>query len=94
MRCFCWAAYFHFLGSADYYPPQCMARALGYNNAAIALLGACGPYLLSRHVAASSAEEETRVYLHIKAALAASTLLMLAFPGYLLWNRAQKRARR
>jgi len=47
VRCLTWACYFHFLSTESRYPPGLSARAMGYNNVVIAIVGAAGPYTLA-----------------------------------------------
>ena len=51
VRCLNWAAYFQFLATERRYPPSVIARAMGYDNVAVAVAGALGPYLLTFFVA-------------------------------------------
>ena len=61
-RCLCWAAYFHFLATESRYAADLTARAMGYNNVAIAVAGAAGPYVLTHLVASLTATEGDRYH--------------------------------
>ena len=61
-RCLCWAAYFHFLATESRYAADLTARAMGYNNVAIAVAGAAGPYILTHLVASLTATEGDRYH--------------------------------
>ena len=61
-RCLQWACYFQFLADARRYPPELTGRALGYNNVAIAVAGAAGPYILTHLVASLTATEGDRYH--------------------------------
>jgi len=85
VRCFCWAAYFHFLASDAFYPQGYLARTLGYNNLVIGVIGSVGPYLLSQRVAAASSalEGETDAYLSLRLHLLVGTALLPLLPLHL-----------
>jgi len=93
VRCFCWAAYFHFLASDVFYPQGYLARTLGYNNLVIGVIGAVGPYLLSQRVAAASSsalEGETDAYLSLRLHLLVGTALLPLLPLHLFLRGRRK----
>ena len=54
VRCLTWACYFQFLSTESRYPPGLSARAMGYNNVVIAIVGAAGPYTAQKHLISRS----------------------------------------
>ena len=81
-RCLCWAAYFHFLATERRYAAELTARAMGYNNVAIAVVGAAGPYLLTHVVASLTSTEGDRYHdVKVRARACTHTLCMLFVCG-------------
>ena len=102
VRCLTWACYFHFLSTESRYPPGLSARAMGYNNVVIAIVGAAGPYTLAYLVnerallgGASMGMGKGRGdsrYLQAKLFLQLCNTLIAIFPCLLWRERRRKQA--
>ena len=102
VRCLTWACYFQFLSTESRYPPGLSARAMGYNNVVIAIVGAAGPYTLAYLVnerallgGASMGMGKGRGdsrYLQAKLFLQLCNTLIAIFPCLLWRERRRKQA--
>ena len=77
-----WSAYYHFLSSPAYYPPEMIGRVLGCNTLVVAFMGDLLSHLVERVAVRTPAEVPPiigcRVWLLLQLLLAA------AFPLFLL----------